>query len=315
MKKKVAVISASGIGDGLMMMICAFALHQHEKEVVFYHAILEELNDWFFPLTFKPQSLLANLDELSSYDWIILQNDNSEKAKRLMDHFQHKKRLSILYPSYEKTKHPPITENDIVFNGNISMTQNICSAMQHLLNDTSLTLNNGIKSPTHLSHRKYMKRVIIHPTSTVKERTWAQHKFLQLAKKLHTAGFEPVLVVSKQEYPAWVSFANSTSYQIKYFPSLSEMAAYIYESGYFIGNESGLSHLSSNLHLPNLVIAGNAKRIKLWRPGWLDGKIITPPGWIPNIKGLRIRENHWQAFISPNQVVKIFLQLCNCTYQ
>jgi ADP-heptose:LPS heptosyltransferase len=76
-----------------------------------------------------------------------------------------------------------------------------------------------------------------------------------------------------------------------------------------IGNESGLSHLASSLNVPTLVIAGLKKRILQWQPGWGAGRIIYPPSWVPNMKGLRLRDHYWQKFITPYKVEREFAKL------
>ena len=43
-----------------------------------------------------------------------------------------------------------------------------------------------------------------------------------------------------------------------------------------------------------------------WRPGWLQGPLLLPPKWTPNIKGLRLRENKWQFFVPVSKVLKTF---------
>ena len=96
-----------------------------------------------------------------------------------------------------------------------------------------------------------------------------------------------------------------------HFKSLKEVAAFLYESGYLIGNDSGLGHLASNLNIPTLTISGNPKRVRLWRPDWALNHVVTIPFPLPNFKGIRmrVRENFWQHFIPVARTLKAFRKL------
>ena len=89
-------------------------------------------------------------------------------------------------------------------------------------------------------------------------------------------GFSVSFSVSPKEHAEWL-FVKKKGIDLPYFRSLSETAAYLYESGFFIGNDSGLGHLASNLGIPTVTVAGKASSIKLWRPDWHIGKVVAPP--------------------------------------
>jgi ADP-heptose:LPS heptosyltransferase len=147
--------------------------------------------------------------------------------------------------------------------------------------------------------------VAIHPTSADSRKNWDRSKFEKLAAALEQEGYEPHFILSPKERPLWLDSMVNTPL----FPTLSELAAFLYESGYAIGNDSMVGHLSSNLLLPTLIIADSPVRMRLWRPGWHAGAVITPPTWIPNWKFLRLRRNHWRRWISVNQVATAFKTL------
>ena len=308
-QKTAAIVTSKGIGDGLMMMVAAHRLLQEGYLVTTYHNLLHQLGDWFEDHNFKrvPSSYA---EELQPYDLIIMQNDNTERSRQIAELFQKGKlhSLSIFYASYKKSKHAPLTSWDQVFNPHKPMVENIAQAVAVLLQTKQVSKNNGIAAPKELTHRKYKKRVIIHPDATRGERTYTHAKFLEIAAKLKGEGFEPTFSVSPSERDKWLEILQE-KYPLPSFPTLKEFAAFVYESGYLIGNESGPSHLASNLQIPTLVIAGHKKRIRLWRPGWLQGAVITPSSLIPNFKGSRLRERKWQRFISPKRVLAMFKKL------
>ncbi|HSX38140.1 MAG TPA: glycosyltransferase family 9 protein [Chlamydiales bacterium] len=151
----------------------------------------------------------------------------------------------------------------------------------------------GFNAPPTLIHRRFKQRVAIHPTASSIEKIWPRHKFLNVAAFLKEHGYEPVFTVSPEEAPEWNS---------PVFPTLHDLASFIYESGAFLGNDSGTAHLASLLQIPHLVIAGTGEQMPLWKTGWYPGHHICPPRWLMNMKALRKR---WKLFISEKDVIKI----------
>lgn len=90
------------------------------------------------------------------------------------------------------------------------------------------------------------------------------------------------------------------------FSSLEDLATTIYQSGFLIGNDSGPVHLASYYSIPHIVIA-QGRQMPLWSPGWHPPQIIRPPKWVPNVKGMRLREDKWKYFISTKRVLRTFL--------
>ena len=188
------------------------------------------------------------------------------------------------------------------------MVDNVAKAVASVMQCTQISKNNGLVTPIHLTKMCHPKRILIHPTSTVHKRTWSRQKFLDVAESLTKGGYEVAFCVSPPERSDWIQFEKK-GLLVPKFPSLADLAAYVYESGFLIGNESGTSHLASNLHIPTLIIASCRKQMALWRPGWFTGKVITPPRYIPNFKRSRLRENKWQTFISVKRVIRVFHQM------
>lgn len=305
---KAAVICSKGIGDGLLMMVASHRLFSRGYSVTTYQDTLHEMSKWFPSHTFKKHTSLKDLKkELTSYNLIILQNDNTLLSKNIIDlHKQgHLQSISVFYSSYEKEKHPPLTSWDRVFNRSRPMVDNIAEAIASVLQCTQVSKNNGLIIPSHLKYKRYSKRVLIHPTSTTPFRTWNMQKFIKVAHLLTQRGYNVSFCVSPQERSSWISLVKAP-FLLPTFPTLGELAAYIYESAFLIGNESGTGHLASNLHIPTLILGSCSKQLALWRPGWFAGKILTPYRFIPNLKKFRLRKKKWQTFISPKRVIRAF---------
>lgn len=304
---KAAVICSQGVGDALLMMIASHCLFLKGYTVTTYQDTIHQLHTWFPNHHFKKRSALNILEkELAYYDMIILQNDNSSLSNAIIDLYKLGKlhKLSVFYSSYKKRKHACLTLLDRVFDRSRSMVDNIAEAIASIL-CSKISKDNGLVIPSDIKKNRYPKRVLIHPTSKTSLRTWSPHKFIKVAQNLVQKGYEVTFCVSPLEHSNWVLLIEGI-FPLPFFPTLHELAGFIYESNFLIGNDSGIAHLASNLHIPTLVIASCQKQIALWRPGWFDNKVITPPRFIPNFKGLRLREKKWQAFISPKRVVRTF---------
>src|SRR5262249_36115775 len=116
-------------------------------------------------------------------------------------------------------------------------------------------------------------------------------------ERLRVKGWDPCFIAPPEEAASW----NAPS-----LSNLADLAAFLYESGGFIGNDSGPAHLASNVGLPTVAIGPSAKHLAFWRPGWRVGAIAHPPLWIGNTK-LVIK--NWKFFVSVNQVFKMFMKL------
>jgi len=278
--KTAAVLPCRGIGDALLMMIASEAIRKNGVPVTTVHPRLPELREWF------PGHSLARSYQFADSDWIVAENDNSEKIRCLKNSYPH--RLSVFYPTYHFPKHGILGPADRLFDPRKPMAENIAAAIGSLLEMPGVSKDNGIVPPAGLSHRHHRHRVVIHPSSSSKHKNWLTEKYEEVARGLEKRGFEPV-------------FAPN-------FPSLGELAAFVYESGFVIGNDSLLGHLASNLHIPSLVVADKSERMELWRPGWLQGRVITLSHWVPK---WRFFEKNWQYFISSARVLRAFDDLAS----
>lgn len=300
--KKAAVLPALGIGDGLLMMIASHHLKKAGYHVTTFHAKLSELSSWFPGHAFSSEEH----PRFEEFDLIVAENDNSAKIQSLLKTVRPL--LSLFYPTYSAKKHATLTPNDFLFDAHLSMAENIGRSIGALLQLKLPSKANGLLPPLHLTHRKYPKRVVIHPLSREPSKNWLVSRFLLLAKKLKAKGFSPVFCMAPSEAKEWIETYGKTV-EIADCPDLSTLAAFIYESGYVIGNDSLLGHLGSNLNLPTLVIANEERRMRLWRPDWRRGALILPPWWLPNVKGFRLKTSYWPHFISTNKVMQHFASI------
>lgn len=286
---KLAIVCASGIGDALIFQTASFALRAQGWEATIFSDHLKSFGSWTFSDS-APQPTPENMATIfSPFDAIFLQHDNSPKAFQI-------KTLGIpvftFYGSHLPSKHGNFQKKwDYLCDRSKTMVENLSHACLQFF---QIKIDGyGFNAPPALIHRRFKQRVAIHPTASSIEKIWPRHKFLNVAAFLKEHGYEPVFTVSPEEAPEWNS---------PVFPTLHDLASFIYESGAFLGNDSGTAHLASLLQIPHLVIAGTGEQMPLWKTGWYPGHHICPPRWLMNMKALRKR---WKLFISEKDVIKI----------
>ncbi len=269
---KIAVVCSPGIGDAVILHIAS-----HHLTLAGFEVITDT------PHRFEQWLSGYQFGKWSDCDAIFLQHENSPRAREI---HQCNKPVYTFYGSHQLQKHGPLRPGfDYVCDPNQTMVANVISSLQQLFH-VSATPDNGFRPPEGIVHRRYKKRVAIHTTSGDPKRNWPAEKFLKVAKWLKSEGYEPSV--------------------IPHFPSLDDLASFIYESGFFLGNDSGPGHLASCLEIPHLIIGREERHMRLWRPGWDSGEIAVPPRWVPNWKGFRIRETHWEKWITARRVIRTF---------
>lgn len=266
---KIAVVCAPGVGDAVILHIVS-----HHLALAGFDVLTDtphQFGRWLSDYHFGPYE---------NCDAIFLQYDNTARSKRIHD---LDKPVYTFYGSYQLSKHGPLRPGlDYVSDLNRTMVDNVVTSLKTLF-ALPATSANGFTPPPGLIHRRFEKRVAIHTTSGAPSRNWPLPKFEKVAHWLESQGYEPALLPQ--------------------FPSLEELTSFIYESGYFLGNDSGPGHIASCLQIPNLIIGREERHMRHWRPGWGLTEIVVPPRWIPNWKNFRLREKKWKSFISTKRVI------------
>lgn len=303
---KCAVFAHAGIGDALTTLTLSNNLHREGWQIDTYQdTMIAQLQSWFPHLLIKKFPTLDKIDNLLiDYDRIfVFHSDDCPTITKLMALKNSKGKVTVIHPSFSKRykKQPFYQEGQ--FNRRLSVVENLknyCSKVLHLKNPTK---HNGIIPPEGLTHHKYANRVIIHPTSSRLGRSWGENDFVKLALHLKSIGMDPKFVMSVKEKLNWEHVKEC---EIITFPTLDLLASYIYESGAFIGNDSGIGHLASCLGIRTLTIARSKRCTRLWRPGWAKGLVVYPNPLYPNISKFRYRDRNWKSLIPLKKVLKAF---------
>lgn len=306
MGPKAAVFCHNGLGDGIVSLVLPNNLQLNGWAVDTYQNMLVEIQNWFPQL---PLFTYPDVDDvpriLSSYDWFfVFQNDSSPFIQRLIEEgkrrFPDQVKVIYIYPSKHIVNEPYYSDAEI--DPTLPVAENMRLFCEQILHLPKITRSNGLIPPDHLTYRKYKKRIAIHPTSSRDGKNWPREKFVKLALHLQAQGYEPVFIADH----TWGAVKGLES---RMFPNLDELAQYLYETGYLIGNDSGLGHLASALGVPTLTLSRRKALANLWAPSFHTGVVVTPASWIPNIRGFRLRDRHWKKFISVSKALRGFERL------
>jgi heptosyltransferase-3 len=310
---KAAVFSHNGLGDGVNCLVLSHNLYVNGWKVDTYQNTIGSMQNWFPHLPVFSYPSLQELPRiLATYDWFfVVQNDTDPFVQALIlegkKQFPGRIKVLYLYPSPNIVNEPYYA--DCLTNPNVSIAQNMRIVCEKVIHLPFSILSNGFTPPEGLSLRKHSKRVIIHPTSAKVSKNWDKEKFVKLALRLKKEGYTPIFIPGmKKEIDEWQDVA-SLGFDIEGFASLDLLASYIYESGFLIGNDSGLGHIASAVGVPTLTLCRRKALANLWAPGFRTGVVMTPSSLVPNIRGLRLRDKYWQKFVSVGKVWRGFKRL------
>lgn len=279
--EKIAFICSPRLGDTLIGFVIVNNLLRNGYRIDVFGDYANYLSDWFPSFKIFPAVKPPNVLSLSEYKTVL-----------------------HMYPSELSEKMASIHPRSIVlvdcglYHSRITMVDIMVEVCQKILFLHNLTRTNGIQPPTGLTSKRYPRRIVIHPTSALPRKNWPLAKFIKLAKLLSQQGYEPVFITAANE-EEYAKEIIRCGFAAPKFSSLSEVAAFLYESGYFIGNDSGIGHLASNLGVPTVTIVLRKGVARQWRPSWAPNVVVLSPNWL---NPRPIKEKLWKYFTSVNRV-------------
>lgn len=291
-----------GLGDGLITLVLSNNLKRHGYSVVTYHPFLDKLQE-FFPsqeLVLFPKDLSI----LKSYDRLFIIYEKSDHMIEILEKAQKEfpEKTTVLNPIATLNSDYPYWEQG-EFDGHFPFAENLYRYCRDILKLENPVKDNGIVIPGFVERKKHSNRVLLHPTSSRFGKNWRKEKFIALSERLKKDSFEPVFILTKKEKEDWPEV------EAPEFEHLKALAVFVAESGWMIGNDSGIGHLASCLGVPTLTICRHRTAAKFWRPAWAPGEIIVPPRGIPNVSGMRLRDKNWQFFVPVRRVYKRFKKM------
>ena len=286
---RVALVLSPAIGDSLLMMTIARNLQENGIAVTIFGRQIQSLGAWFPEIETLDDLAAEDLTaRLAGFDRVIQMHRN----KPFVGLEQHHPRVSFL-------------DHICRVRSSESMADRLAKFCVDEFGLPGADKSNGMTPPQGLQHRKHPLRVAIHPTASTADKCWLPSRFIRLAIRLRELGFSPEFVVAPQERADWLHIER-LGLKLPDLGSLDNVATWVYESGWFIGNDSGIGHLASSLHIPTLSLFMRRGIARTWRPDWGTGQVLIGSTYLPT--GF-LKERYWKYMLSVRQVSRAFEQL------
>lgn len=286
--ESIAYISSPALGDTLISLVTVNNLIRNGYQVDVYGDFAYALRDWFPTMKIYPFFSLEEQRKLANYSTVLHMHERALSQA-----------LSAWHPHSIVLFHNPLFRFLML---EVDMQVLTC---QYQLGLSNVVRDNNMQPLPELIVHKHKDRIVIHPTSASVLRNWPPQKFIKLARILRDRGYTPAFIIENHERDGWIKIINH-EFPIPNSNSLSEVASCFYESGYFIGNDSGLGHLASSINLPTVSIFLRQGLAKHWQPSWAPSEIVLPPFWLnPRL----IREKFWKQCTSVKKVLASFNRL------
>ena len=316
-KKRVAIFCHRGLGDGVVSLVLPNNFHQNGWDTALYHDTMVNLQLWapHLPILAYPED--RKIPSIIEENDLILAFHNATcpflhqlirlgKAKKPGD-------IRVFYPYPTKRIFTQPYYEDTFLQPDLSIVENFYRFCRDVMGLEKTTRANGMSGLDGLVWKKYPKRVVMHVASSRASKNWPIKKFASLGKKLQKEGYEVAIISGTAEKQEPYLPLRKEGFSVPVTDTLSGLMAYLYESSYFIGNDSGLGHAASSFGHDTVTIARRQTVGNFWRPGWANNRYVTPSPYIPNISGFRFRDLYWQSLVSVRKVAKAFSSLASAS--
>ncbi|PIE59921.1 MAG: hypothetical protein CSA32_01455 [Desulfobulbus propionicus] len=287
---RLAVLGGQGLGDNLIEMVLAENARRCGWKTTFYGSGLLSLASWF------PGHCLEKTLPARAYNATLSRFERILSPLPPPSGLVHE--LQQRWMNYNDEMSPATTRVD-----------NLATLSRRLFTTGDIGTGNGIVPPEELVPRRFLHRICLHPTSAELSKNWLPTRFFALGQRLEAQGFEVAIIMARDEYLEWKPLVNRR-FPLHGFATVADCAAFVYESGYFIGNDSGGGHLASCLGVPTLSIHGRRGKAMAWRPGWGTVEVVTPTF---NLVGSSLRQRAWKYLLSVGEVERRFFRLVRAT--
>ncbi|MGI4862086.1 MAG: glycosyltransferase family 9 protein [Janthinobacterium lividum] len=277
------------LGDSLVSMVIVSNLLRNGVDVQVFGSTANVLRDWFPQVRIEPLPSMAALPaRLAAFDTVIQ-----------MQHDQPVTGLGTMHPHV-------LTLHDVEFGQRRGcMAERFADFCRTELGLKGVDLDNGMRAPAGLQHRRHAQRIVIHPEASTDDKRWSPHRFIRLAHRLRERGFEVYFVIAPHERERWRDL-DAHRISAPHFANLHMLACWVYESGWFIGNDSGVGHLASNLGIPTISLFRRRGVAQRWRPAWGETRVVLSWQWVPTA---RLKEIYWRETLTCSRVLSVFSAL------
>ena len=127
-----------------------------------------------------------------------------------------------------------------------------------------------LSSSIHADRRDadyHPSKIFIHPGSGSRKKCWPISNLIKIASSLASKGLRPEFILGPAEYDFFdiLSRQNPLQAKVQKPDTLTQLALLLKTGGGFIGNDSGVSHLSAFLGLPTVAVFGPSDP-DVWKP-------------------------------------------------
>lgn len=292
--RSAAIVMSPALGDTLNLLVVAHNLSHAGWHVQVFGDHAYALAAWFPHLSIAPALTPSDAREVLARFGAVVQQHRDRPLKD----------VGSWHPGFID-----LHEVEYAANGNCMAKRFADFAAAHFGLEHAL-ISNGMQAPAGVTFRKHAARVAVHPEASSGDKRWLTSRFIELARRLRAANLSVEFTMLARERPHWLHAVSDVA-SLRIFPSTAALAEWLYESGWFIGNDSGVGHLASSLGIPTLTVFRRRRIAERWRPGFTSGTVVVPPWWVPTAA---MKERWWRESISVRRVLEAFSRLRSCDF-
>lgn len=184
------------------------------------------------------------------------------------------------------------------------LTQNLKMIFSDISENPLCKAKKATKEKEHFS-----KKILLHPGSGSTRKNWPLANFIEIYKKLGKKGLGSEWIVGPAENSLIPELKKAGIQDKEIFANL-DLLGFVTKlefSGLFIGNDSGLSHLSAFIGKPVITIFGPSDPVR-WRPVGPNVKIVKPE--IVCLPCFELNDNNCEGYeclksITPEHVLEL----------
>jgi len=322
-KARIALVAFNSLGDGLIYLMMAENLRLNGFAVTYFGNIGYQLRNWLPQFEIRPYPTEEEMDlALTGFDLVIMSPPQFLRDRMDPATTEAMRRKWLLICQKAPTDwHFDLTETKRAMlpaetftglagllgcGGSIrdrkytteSVVDITLEYMRKRMGLTQLTRSVTLTPPPELQQRRHPRRVVVSPDSAwPQKKDWPPRAFLKLCRELQAQGDDPKIVVAPANHERWRKMPGNT-FETPVFHDIGALAAYIYESGAVIANDSGNGHLSSFLGVPAVTIYRKRNPKFHWRPDWAPATVVCPRMTLPGFRG-----EIWKPFVGVRDVI------------
>lgn len=291
--RTIAFVLSARLGDSLIMMAVAHNLRRAGRAVTVFGTQARALGEWFEGFDLRPLPAQADAEAaLRGYDAVVQMHVDRPLVLSGIE--------GLPCTCFDAWRRSPQAQDHA--NDGLSLLGELQVYARKVFGASDWEPRNGLEALASLRHRVNRTRVIIHPTAGSPDGYWPREKYARLARVLESRGLQPEFVVEHRDREDWLGGADPAQFRFVETRSLADLAAYLYESAWFIGSDSGVGHLASACGIPTVTICERIRNMRRWKPGWSPAAVAQPV-WLPT---RFLRRKYWRAAMTVQRVVQAF---------